>query len=133
MRHAPLIVLAAIGLVAAFPAVADPVIITLECTGDVAGTFTFDLTGSTGATYDDDRTVDLSGVEISDSTIVFTQDDRKTIPDTTSSSGTSSRFRIDRQTNKIDRETYDYVDNKVTGESHATGQCKPAPTPHKAL
>lgn len=133
MTRTALIVLGAIALAPVFPASAQPVLLTLECTGDVTGTFTFDLSGSTGATYDDERAVDLSNVEISDSTIAFTQDERHTIEGTLSSSGTSSRFRIDRQTDKIDRETYEYLDNKVTGELHATGQCKPAPTPHKTL
>ncbi len=133
MRRATLIVLAAIAAASARPASAQPVLLTLECTGDVSGTFTFDLSGSTGVTYDEDKTIDLSEVEISDSTIAFAQTDISPANETRLSMGTSSRFRIDRPTNKIDRITYDYVDNKVTGESHASGQCKPAPTPHKPL
>lgn len=115
------------------PVAARAELFTLDCTGDVTGTFTFDLAGGTGATYDDNKTIDLSEVEISEGTIAFAQTDISPANETRTSMGTSSRFRIDRQTNKIERITYEYVDNKVIGESHATGQCKPVPTPHKPL
>ena len=97
--------------------------LTLDCSGGVTGIFTFDLSGGTGVTYDENKTIDLSEVEISQSTIAFAQ----------TGVGTSSRFSIDRRANKIERITYNYVDNKVTGETQETGQCKPAPTPNKPL
>lgn len=106
-------------------------VISLECSGDVTGTFTFDLTGGTAATYEDNKTIDLTDVEISDTTIVFTEDNINPATEETESQGTSSRFRIDRQNNTIERLTYEYLNNKVTGESRATGQCKQVPTPHK--
>jgi hypothetical protein len=115
------------------PVAARADILTLDCSGGVTGTFTFDLSGGTGVTYDEIRTIDLSDVEISQSTIVFAQNDISPANESSGSAGTSSRFRIDRQTNKIERMTYNYIDNKVTGESHDTGECKPAPTPHKPL
>jgi hypothetical protein len=128
-----MVVVTLITAAALMPVAARAEIVTLECSGDVTGTFTFDLSVGTGATYDDNRSIDLSGVEISDGTIAFTQDERGVIEGTTNSSGTSSHFSIDRATDKIERLTYQYFDNKVTGESRGTGQCKPAPTPHKPL
>jgi hypothetical protein len=124
---------AAVAFATLLPPAARADVISLECSGDVTGTFTFDLTGGTAATYDDDKTVDLTDVEISDSTIVFSQDNISPATEETASLGTSSRFRIDRQTNTIERLTYDYLNNKVTGETRATGQCKKVPTPHKPL
>jgi hypothetical protein len=108
-------------------------LLSLECSGDVTGTFTIDLSGGTAATYDDDRTIDLTEVEISDSTIAFVQDNIFPATERTQSGGTSSRFRIDRQTDTIERLSYDYVNNKVTGTSRAVGQCKKVPTPRKPL
>ncbi len=115
------------------PSAARAEFLTLDCSGGVTGTFTFDLSGSTGVTYDENKTIDLSEVEISQSTIAFAQNDLSPASETSASVGTSSRFRIDRQANTIERITYNYVDNKVTGETHDTGQCKPGPTPHKPL
>jgi hypothetical protein len=115
------------------PLAARAEFLTLDCSGGVTGTFTFDLSGGTGVTYDENKTIDLSEVEISRSTIAFAQNDISPASETSASSGTSSRFRIDRQANTVERITYSYVDNKVTGETHETGQCKPVPTPHKPL
>lgn len=131
--RATLIASIAVTLAALAPIAARAEIITLECTGDVTGTFTFDLSGGTGATYDDTRTIDLKNVEISQSTISFSQEDRRDTNGIYQNTGDASQFRIDRATNQIESITYQYLDNKVVGESHATGQCKPAPTPHKPL
>jgi hypothetical protein len=125
------ITLLALALLAPVAAHAD--FLTLQCSGGVTGTFTFDLSGGTGVTYDENKTIDLSDVEISESTIVFAMTDISPANESSGSAGSSSRFRLDRQANKIERMTYDYVDNKVTGETHEMGQCKPAPTPHKPL
>ena len=108
-------------------------IITLECSGEVTGTFTIDLSGGTAATYDDNRTVDLTEVEISESTIAFALDTLIPATETTQSGGSSSRFRIDRQTNKVEQLTYEYANNKIVGTSRASGQCKKVPTPRKPL
>lgn len=126
-------VAAAVAFAALLPMAAHAEIISLECSGDVTGTFTFDLSGGTAATYEDEKTVDLTDVEISDSTLVFSEDNISPATEETVSQGTSSRFRIDRQTNTIERITYDYLNNKVTGETRSTGQCKKVPTPRKPL
>jgi hypothetical protein len=97
-------------------------IVTLQCSGDVAGKFSFDLSAGTGASYEDNRSTGLNQVEISSDTILFSTD-----PGETDQLGSSSRFRIDRQTDKIDQETYQYIDNKMVGSSHAAGQCKQVP------
>jgi hypothetical protein len=94
----------------------------LQCSGDVAGKFSFDLSAGTGASYEDNRSTGLNQVEISSDTILFSTD-----PGETDQLGSSSRFRIDRQTDKIDQETYQYIDNKMVGSSHAAGQCKQVP------
>jgi hypothetical protein len=128
------VVLAAAMMFAAFlPIAARAEVISLECSGDVTGIFTIDLSGGTAATYDEDKTIDLTDVEVSDSTLVFAEDNISPATEETLSQGTSSRFRIDRRTNTIERLTYDYVNNKVTAETRATGQCKKVPTPRKPL
>ena len=102
--------------------------VTFECSGDVIGKFTFDPTSGTGAAFDENRWVPLKDVEISSDTIIFTQehssDVRNEVP-----TGQSSLFRIDRSSNKITEETYDYIDHKVSESSRSTGQCKMVPNP----
>ena len=44
------------------PLAARAEILTLDCSGGVTGTFTFDLSGGTGVTYDENKTIDLSEV-----------------------------------------------------------------------
>ena len=113
---------------ALFPALAHAEAMTFECSGDVIGKFTFDPTGGTGAMYDENRWIPLKDVEISSDTIIFTQehsnDVRNEVP-----TGQSSLFRIDRSSNKITEETYDYIDHKVSESSRSTGQCKMVPNP----
>jgi hypothetical protein len=132
-KYGAMLAAAAVAFATLLPAAARADVISLECSGDVTGTFTFDLAGGTAATYDDDKTIDLTDVEISDSTLVFSEDNISPATEETVSQGTASRFRIDRQSNTIERLTYEYVNNKVTGETRATGQCKKVPTPHKPL
>jgi hypothetical protein len=122
-----------IAIAIVLPVAARAEIITLECSGEVTGTFTIDLSGGTAATYDDNRTVDLTEVEISESPIAFALDTLIPATETTQSGGSSSRFRIDRQTNKVEQLTYEYANNKITGTSRASGQCKKVATPRKPL
>jgi hypothetical protein len=119
---------AAVSLIAAafVSTTARAEVVTLQCSGDVSGTFAFDLAGGTGATFEDNHSTALSEVEISREAIVFTND-----PVGTDRADSASRFRLDRQTDKIDRETYQYVDNKMVGSSHAIGQCKQVPNQPK--
>ncbi|MGH6980969.1 MAG: hypothetical protein ACREFC_07150 [Stellaceae bacterium] len=110
------------------PMVARAEMVTFDCSGDVTGKFTFDLSGGTGATYEDNRSVGLRDVEISSEAITFTQE-RSSEAKNELSTGISSLFRLDRNTNKITEDTYEYVEHKVSDSSRSTGQCKIVPTP----
>lgn len=133
MFRATLIAMLSLAGAALIPTASRAEIISLECSGDVTGTFTIDLSGGTVATYEDNRTIDLTEVAISESTIAFSEDNKGSTDPTVQTPSAASQFSIDRQTNKIEKLTYEYFGGKVTGTSREVGQCKRVPNPQKPL
>ncbi len=111
------------------PTTARAEIVTMECSGDVTGTFIIDFSIGTVASYHDNKAFYLTEVEITASTISFLEDHPGVATETVRTGGTASNYRIDRATGKVESQTYDYMDNKVTDTSSHVGQCKKVPNP----